>query len=106
AVGARRPLFGAARRELVDLVEVNDADLRACPDLVLRAAGLRSTDEFHRERRGVIALPAGRSDRGRGVRVERNAQRAGDHLHEVRLPGPGRSEEDQVRLLDADWAVV
>src|SRR6266567_5632411 len=96
--GDRRVL--ALARDLVDLVDVDDAGLGLL-DVVVRRL-----DQLEQDVLDVFADVAGL---GQGSRVgdrERNLQQARQGLREQRLPAAGRADEQDVALLQLDVGIA
>ncbi len=96
--GDRRVL--ALARDLVDLVDVDDAGLRLL-DVVV--GGL---DQLQQDVLDVFADVPGLGERGRVGDRERHVEHAGEGLREVGLAAPGRPQDHDVGLLQLDVAVV
>ena len=87
-------------RDLVHLVDVDD------PGLGLLDVEVRGLDELQEDVLDVLADVAGLRE-GRGVRDrERDVEDPRERLREQRLAAPGRAEEEDVRLLELDLAVL
>ena len=86
-------------RHLVDLVDVDDADLGA------RNVEVRRGDELEQDVLNILAHVAGLGQRG-GVRDgERHPQRAGQRLRQQRLARAGGAQKHDVALRKLDIAV-
>ena len=89
----------ALARDLVDLVDVDDAALRAL-DVVVGVLQQRDDDVLD-----VLADVAGLGEVGRVGDRERHVEDARERLREQRLAGAGRPEQQDVRLLQLDVLV-
>src|SRR4051794_4351025 len=94
-----RRVVGLAR-DLVDLVDVND------PGLGLLDVEVRRLDQLQEDVLDVLADVAGLGERGRVGDGERNVEDPRERLGEKRLAATGRSEEEDVRLLELDVAFL
>ena len=90
----------ALARDLVDLVDVDDAALRAL-DVVVRVLEQLDDDVLD-----VLADVAGLGQRRRVGDRERHVEDPRERLREQRLAGAGRAEQQDVRLLQLDVAVA
>ena len=88
----------ALARDLVDLVDADDA-AAGLLGVVAGVAVQRLDDAVD-----VFADVAGLGQRGRVRHRERHVQLLGQRLHEQRLPAAGRSEQQDVALLNLDLA--
>src|SRR5262249_37962563 len=93
---ARRRRHAALARDLVDLVDADDA-ARGALDVAAGVAVERLDHRLH-----VLADVAGLGQRGRVGDGEGDVELAGERLREERLAAAGRSEEHDVALLDLD----
>ena len=82
--------------DLIDLVDVNDADLGPF-HVVVRILQQTQDDVLH-----VFADIAGFGQRGRVGDAKWNIENLGQRLGEQRLAGAGRADEQNVALLDFD----
>src|SRR5262245_147816 len=98
-VARDRRVLGLAR-DLVDLVDVDDAGLGLL-DVVVRRL-----DELEEDVLDVLADVARLGERGGVGDRERDLQQAGERLREQRLPAPGRADEQDVALLQLDVGVA
>src|SRR5258708_3266605 len=94
-----RRVVGLAR-DLVDLVDIDDAALRLV-DVVV-AFLEQPLDDV----RGVLADVARLGERGRIGDHERNVQQARHRLREQRLARSGRADEEDVRFGELDFVVL
>src|SRR5712692_2558810 len=94
-----RRVIGLARN-LVDLVDIDDAALRLV-DVVVAVLEQLLDDVFH-----VLADVARLGERGRIGDHERNVQQARHRLREQRLARSGRADEEDVRFGELDFVVL
>ena len=87
-------------RDLVDLVDVDD------PGLGLLDVEVGRLDQLQEDVLDVLADVAGLGQRGRVGDRERDVEDARERLREQRLPAAGRAEQEDVRLLQLDLALV
>ena len=87
-------------RDLVDLVDVDDPRLRL---LDVEVGGL---DQLEEDVLDVLADVAGLGQRGRVGDRERDVEDPRERLREERLAAAGRAEQQDVRLLQLDVAVL
>ena len=87
-------------RDLVDLVDVDD------PGLGLLDVEVGGLDQLEQDVLDVLADVAGLGQRGRVGDRERDVEDARERLREQRLAAPGRTEQQDVRLLQLDVAVL
>ena len=87
-------------RDLVDLVDVDDPGLRL---LDVEVGGL---DQLEEDVLDVFTDVAGLGERRRIGDRERDVEDPRERLREVRLPAAGRPEQQDVRLLQLDLAVL
>ena len=87
-------------RDLVDLVDVDD------PGLGLLDVEVRGLDQLEEDVLDVLADVAGLGQRRRVGDRERDVQDSRQRLRQQRLPAPGRAEQEDVRLLELDVAVL
>ena len=98
-VARDRRVVGLAR-DLVDLVDVDD------PGLGLLDVEVGRLDQLQEDVLDVLADVAGLGQRGGIGDRERDVQDARHRLREQRLAAAGRAEQEDVRLLELDLAVV
>ena len=87
-------------RDLVHLVDVDD------PGLGLLDVEVRGLDQLEEDVLDVLADVAGLGQRRRVRDRERDVQDPRQRLRQQRLPAPGRPEQEDVRLLELDVAVL
>ena len=87
-------------RDLVDLVDVDD------PGLGLLDVEVGRLDQLEQDVLDVLADVAGLGQRGRVGDRERDVEDPRERLREQRLAAAGRAEQQDVRLLQLDLAVV
>ncbi len=87
-------------RDLVDLVDVDD------PGLGLLDVEVGGLDQLQEDVLDVLADVAGLGQRGRVGDRERHVQDPRQRLRQQRLPAAGRAEQEDVRLLQLDVAVL
>ena len=87
-------------RDLVDLVDVDD------PGLGLLDVEVGGLDQLQEDVLDVLADVAGLGERGRVGDRERDVEDARERLREQRLAAAGRAEQEDVRLLQLDVAVL
>ena len=87
-------------RDLVDLVDVDD------PGLGLLDVEVRGLDQLQEDVLDVLADVAGLGQRRRVGDRERDVEDPRQRLREQRLPAAGRAEQQDVRLLQLDLAVL
>ncbi len=98
-VARDRRVVGLAR-DLVDLVDVDDPGLRLLDIEVGRL------DQLQQDVLDVLTDIAGFGERSRVGDRERDVQDPRERLREVRLAAAGRAEQQDVRLLQLDLAVL
>ena len=87
-------------RDLVDLVDVDD------PGLGLLDVEVGGLDQLQEDVLDVLADVAGLGQRGRVGDRERDVEDPRERLRQQRLPAAGRAEQEDVRLLQLDLALV
>ena len=87
-------------RDLVDLVDVDD------PGLGLLDVEVGGLDQLQEDVLDVLADVAGLGQRGRVGDRERDVEDPRERLREQRLAAAGRAEQQDVRLLQLDLAVL
>ena len=87
-------------RDLVDLVDVDD------PGLGLLDVEVGRLDQLQQDVLDVLTDVAGLGERGRVGDRERDVEDPRERLGEQRLAAAGRAEQEDVRLLQLDLAVV
>ena len=98
-VARDRRVVGLAR-DLVDLVDVDD------PGLGLLDVEVGGLDQLEQDVLDVLADVAGLGERGRVRDRERNVENPRERLREMRLAAAGGAEQQDVRLLQLDLAVL
>ena len=86
--------------DLVDLVDVDD------PGLGLLDVEVGGLDQLQQDVLDVLADVAGLGERGRVGDRERDVEDPRERLREVRLAAAGRAEQQDVRLLQLDVALL
>ena len=87
-------------RDLVDLVDVDD------PGLGLLDVEVGGLDQLEQDVLDVLADVTGLGQRGRVGDRERDVEDARERLRQQRLPAAGRAEQEDVRLLQLDVALL
>ena len=83
-------------RDLIDLIDIDDTDLRTLDIIVCRL------NQLQEDVLDILADIAGFGERRSICDCERNAEDAGQGLCQVGLTGTGRSDHQDVRLLNVD----
>ena len=83
-------------RDLIDLIDIDDTDLCTLDIIVCRL------NQLQEDVLDILADIAGFGERRRICDRERNAEDAGQGLCQVGLTGTGRSDHQDVRLLNVD----